>query len=124
MTGVKNNNKNADEMATLAGLAAAIEAEFNTHLADNLPPEQNFRKSMMRRALNILRQNLENADSPEDKLAVAMGQSCAELAANLRTGQQIFPDSTMLQSHLLAYVKAKLSITNPKFLAQQEARQK
>ena len=124
MTGVKNNNKNADEMATLAGLAAAIEAEFNTHLADNLPPEQNFRKSMMRRALNILRQNLENADSPEDKLAVATGQSCAELAANLRTGQQIFPDSTMLQSHLLAYVKANLSITNPKFLAQQEARQK
>ena len=124
MTGVKNNNKNADEMATLAGLAAAIEAEFNTHLADNLPPEQNFRKSMMRRALNILRQNLENADSPEDKLAVETRQSCAELAANLRTGQQIFPDSTMLQSHLLAYVKAKLSITNPKFLAQQEARQK
>ena len=57
MTEVKNKNKNTDDMRILAGLAAAIEAEFNTHLADNLPPAQNFRKSMMRRALNILRQN-------------------------------------------------------------------
>ena len=124
MSAIKNNKDNTQNNRSLAGLVAAIEKEFNAHLADSLPPEQNFRTSMMRRALHILRQNLENADSPEDKLAVATGQSCAELAANLRTGQQIFPDSTMLQSHLLAYVKAKLSITNSKFLAQQEARQK
>ena len=46
------------EQQSLAGLVAAIEAEFNTHLFDELPPEQNFRKSMMRRALQIVRQNL------------------------------------------------------------------
>ena len=39
------------DQQSLAGLVAAIEAEFNTHLFDELPPEQNFRKSMMRRAL-------------------------------------------------------------------------
>ena len=124
MTEVKNKNKNTDDIRILAGLAAAIEAEFNTHLANNLPPEQNFRKSMMRRALNILRQNLANADSPEDKLALATGQSCAELATSLRTGEHKLPDSALLQRHLLEYVKAKLVITNPNFLAQQEARQK
>ena len=124
MSAIKNNKDNTQNNTSLAGLVAAIEKEFNTHLADSLPPEQNFRISMMRRALHILRQNLENSDSPEDKLASAIWQNCAELAGDLRARHHNLPDRPLLQSHLLDYVKAKLTVTNPKFLAQQEARQK
>ena len=39
----------------LAGLIAAIEAEFDSHIASDLPGHQNFRKSMIRRALAIVK---------------------------------------------------------------------
>jgi len=112
------------EQQSLAGLVAAIEAEFNTHLFDELPPEQNFRKSMMRRALQIVRQNLGRTEAPERRLAAITGYNSAELAAALRNRNTGLTDSVVLRDQLRVYVKDKLASANPAFLAQQQMEQK
>ena len=112
------------EQQKLAGLVAAIEAEFNTHLFDSLPAEQNFRKSMMRRALQIMRQNLGRTETPEHRLAVITGYDCAELAAALRNRKIELVDKSQLRDQLKLYVEDKLERANPAFLAQQKTEQK
>ena len=112
------------EQQKLAGLVAAIEAEFNTHLFDTLPAEQNFRKSMMRRALQIVRQNLGRTETPEHRLAVITGYDCAELAAALRNRKIELVDKSQLRDQLKLYVEDKLATANPAFLAQQQMEQK
>ena len=112
------------EQQRLAGLVAAIEAEFNTHLFDHLPAEQNFRKSMMRRALQIVRQNLERTEAPEDRLAAITGYDCAELAAALRNRKIELANKGQLRDQLKLYVEDKLARANPDFLAQHQMEQK
>jgi len=101
----------------LAGLIAAIEAEFDGHIAPDLPGHQNFRKSMIRRALGIMKTQLRQPERPEAALSEAMevedisALARAVRARNLRSDQQqILPD------RLFQYVRAKLEITNPGFL--------
>lgn len=112
------------EQQKLAGLVAAIEAEFNTHLFDTLPAEQNFRKSMMRRALQIVRQNLERTEASEDRLVAITGYDCAELAAALRNRKIELTDKGQLRDQLKLYVEDKLARANPAFLAQHQMEQK
>ena len=83
----------------LAGLIAAIEAEFDSHIAPDLPGHQNFRKSMIRRALAIVKTQLRQPESPEAALAEAMGyEDISALARAVRARnlcsdqQQILPD--------------------------------
>lgn len=112
------------EQQRLAGLVAAIEAEFNTHLFDHLPVEQNFRKSMMRRALQIVRQNLERTEAPEHRLVAITGYDCAELATALRNRKIERADKGQLRDQLKLYVEDKLARANPAFLAQHQMEQK
>lgn len=111
---------NSDEQRSLAGLIAAIEAEFNTHLFDMLPPEQNFRKSMMRRALQIARQQLGRPEGPDHRLVGISGYNSAELAPALRARKTGLADNAVLRDQLMVYVKDKLASTNPVFLAEQQ----
>ena len=67
----------------LAGLIAAIEAEFDSHIAPDLPSHQNFRKSMIQRALAILKMQLRQPESLEAALAEARAELQAAEATSL-----------------------------------------
>jgi len=102
----------------LAGLIAAIEAEFNSNIAPDLPSHQNFRKSMIRRALAIVKTQLRQPESPEAALAGAMGcEDISALAKAIRARNLCSDQQQILPDRLVGYVRAKLEITNPAFLS-------
>ncbi len=105
----------------LAGLIAAIEAEFDGHIASDLPGHQNFRKSMIRRALAIVKTQLRQPESPEAALAEAMGyEDISALAKAVRARNLCSDQQQILPDRLFCYVRAKLEITNPGFLTLHE----
>ena len=79
---------------------------------------------MMRRALQIVRQNLGCPEAPEHRLAAITGYNSAELAAALRNRKTGPTDSAVLRDQVRVYVKDKLARANPAFLAQQQMEQK
>ena len=102
----------------LAGLIAAIQAEFDSHIAPDLPSHQNFRKSMIRRALAIVKTQLRQPESPEAALAGAMGcEDISALAKAIRARNLCSDQQQILPDRLVGYVRAKLEITNPAFLS-------
>ena len=101
----------------LAGLIAAIEAELDSHIAPDLPSHQNFRKSMIRRALAIVKTQLRQPESPEAVLAEAMEvEDISALARAVRARNLCSDQQQILPDRLFCYVRAKLEITNPGFL--------
>jgi len=101
----------------LAGLIAAIEAEFARHIAPDLPGHQNFRKSMIRRALAIVKTQLRQAESPQAALAKAMGfEDVSALARAIRARNLSADQQQILPDRLLGHIRAKLEVTNPGFL--------
>ena len=102
----------------LAGLIAAIEAEFDSHIEPDLPSHQNFRKSMIRRALAIVKTQLLQPESPEAVLAEAMEVEDISALARAVRARNLCPDQQqILPDRLFCYVRAKLEITNPGFLS-------
>ena len=101
----------------LAGLIAAIEAEFDSHIAPDLSSHQNFRKSMIQRALTILKTQLRQPESLEAMLAEAMEvEDISAMARAVRARNLCSDQQHILPDRLFCYVRAKLEITNPSFL--------
>lgn len=96
------------------GLLRAARKEFIDLILPSLDGDRRYTGAMLRRALDVLLAQAE-ADRPADAALEEFGGAGA-LAHALRRREQ--PDSPALRAALRAYVEARLTISNPRFLKQ------
>lgn len=94
------------------GLLRAARAEFAAKLLPGLAAEHRYTGAMLKRALDVL---LAGAEAEDPALALTGFADATEAARAIRARQRA--DAPALRAELRDYVARKLSITNPRFLA-------
>lgn len=97
-----------------AGLAQAAARDFAVHVLPHLPAECRYAGAMLKRALEVLRDEDAKEGTPADALIPTGFGTPISLAKAIRA--RAVPPEADLRALLRAHVEQKLEITNPRFL--------